>query len=253
MAIGTNPGGGTLSGTSPVAAVAGVATFTNLSIDKAGTGYTLTASVGRPHERDQQRLQHHAPAPRRKLAFTVQPTQRRRRRRHRAGDPGDGAGRERQHGHDRYQLDHDGDRHEPGRRHALRHEPGRGGDRRGDLLDLSINKVGTGYTLTASAAGLTGATSTRVQHHGGRRDQARLHRAADATRWRARRIAPAIQVTVQDALGNTVTSATDSITLAIGTNPGGGTLSGTNPVAAVGRHRDVQQHLASTRPATATR
>src|SRR5207302_1675527 len=34
----------TLSGTKTVAAVAGVATFSGLSIDKAGTGYTLTAT-----------------------------------------------------------------------------------------------------------------------------------------------------------------------------------------------------------------
>src|SRR5439155_22942129 len=44
VAIGTNPGTGTLSGTKTVAAVAGVATFSGLSIDKAGTGYTLTAT-----------------------------------------------------------------------------------------------------------------------------------------------------------------------------------------------------------------
>ena len=44
LAIGNNPGGGTLSGTTTVTVVAGVATFSNLSIDKAGTGYTLTAS-----------------------------------------------------------------------------------------------------------------------------------------------------------------------------------------------------------------
>jgi hypothetical protein len=44
MAIGTNPGGGTLSGTLTVAAVGGVATFSNLSINKAGVGYTLTAA-----------------------------------------------------------------------------------------------------------------------------------------------------------------------------------------------------------------
>src|SRR6185295_11422343 len=42
VAIGSNPGGGTLSGTTTVAAVNGVATFSNLSIDKVGTGYTLT-------------------------------------------------------------------------------------------------------------------------------------------------------------------------------------------------------------------
>src|SRR5262249_32318004 len=46
VAIGTNPGGGTLSGTTTVAAVAGVATFSNLSINKSGVGYTLTAADG---------------------------------------------------------------------------------------------------------------------------------------------------------------------------------------------------------------
>jgi hypothetical protein len=45
VAIGTNPTGGTLAGTTTVAAVAGVATFTDLSIDRAGTGYTLSATA----------------------------------------------------------------------------------------------------------------------------------------------------------------------------------------------------------------
>jgi uncharacterized protein YjdB len=45
IAIGTNPGSGTLSGTLSVAAVGGVATFPNLSINNAGTGYTLTAAA----------------------------------------------------------------------------------------------------------------------------------------------------------------------------------------------------------------
>ncbi|HEX2637446.1 MAG TPA: Ig-like domain repeat protein [Gemmatimonadales bacterium] len=44
---------------------------------------------------------------------------------------------------------------------------------------------------------------------------------------------PSIQVTVQDAAGNTVTSANDAVTLAIGSNPAGGTLSGTVTVNAV--------------------
>ena len=43
---GHQPGGGTLSGTTTVAAVNGVATFSNLSINKVGTGYTLTATSG---------------------------------------------------------------------------------------------------------------------------------------------------------------------------------------------------------------
>ncbi|HXJ43286.1 MAG TPA: Ig-like domain-containing protein [Bryobacteraceae bacterium] len=44
LAFGTNAGSGTLSGTLTKSAVNGVATFNNISIDKSGTGYTLTAS-----------------------------------------------------------------------------------------------------------------------------------------------------------------------------------------------------------------
>src|SRR2546427_4424219 len=44
IALGSNPGGSALSGTTPVAAVSGVATFF-VSLNKAGTGYTLTASA----------------------------------------------------------------------------------------------------------------------------------------------------------------------------------------------------------------
>jgi len=45
VAIGTNPGGGTLAGTATVTAVAGVANFATLSIDKPGTGYTLAVTA----------------------------------------------------------------------------------------------------------------------------------------------------------------------------------------------------------------
>ena len=44
IAIGTNPGTSTLSGTATVGAVNGVATFSGLSLNKIGTGYTLVAS-----------------------------------------------------------------------------------------------------------------------------------------------------------------------------------------------------------------
>src|SRR5947208_2790628 len=45
-------------------------------------------------------------------------------------------------------------------------------------------------------------------------------------------IASAVQVAIQDASGNTVTSATAAVTVALGTNPGGGTLLGTKTVNA---------------------
>ncbi len=45
LAIGTNPGSSTLSGTTSVSAVAGVATFNAFSLNKVGTGYTVVASA----------------------------------------------------------------------------------------------------------------------------------------------------------------------------------------------------------------
>ena len=44
MAIGSNPSGGTLGGTASISASGGIATFSTLSINKGGPGYTLTAS-----------------------------------------------------------------------------------------------------------------------------------------------------------------------------------------------------------------
>jgi murein DD-endopeptidase MepM/ murein hydrolase activator NlpD len=46
LSIGMNPSGGMLSGTLTVTVVNGVATFSDLSIDLAGTGYTLHATIG---------------------------------------------------------------------------------------------------------------------------------------------------------------------------------------------------------------
>jgi hypothetical protein len=44
IALGSNPGGASLSGTKVVAASGGIATFSGLSLDRPGNGYTLTAS-----------------------------------------------------------------------------------------------------------------------------------------------------------------------------------------------------------------
>ena len=45
LAIGASQGGGTLTGTLSAAAISGVATFSNLHIDKPGSAYTLIATV----------------------------------------------------------------------------------------------------------------------------------------------------------------------------------------------------------------
>lgn len=46
IAIGNNPGSGTLSGTTPQTASSGVATFNDLSINKSANGYTLSTTSG---------------------------------------------------------------------------------------------------------------------------------------------------------------------------------------------------------------
>src|SRR5262249_13426859 len=46
LSLGNNPGGGMLNGTLTVSAVNGVATFSDLSISAAGSGYTLVATSG---------------------------------------------------------------------------------------------------------------------------------------------------------------------------------------------------------------
>ena len=49
----------------------------------------------------------------------------------------------------------------------------------------------------------------------------------------AQLIAPAVQIAIQDPFGRTVTGAENAVTIALGANPGGATLSGTLTVYAV--------------------
>src|SRR5207244_7431079 len=68
---GVNLAGGTLTGHTTVTAVNGVATFTDLSIDKVGTGYTLQATgAGLTTASGSFDI---TPGPATQLAFTVQP------------------------------------------------------------------------------------------------------------------------------------------------------------------------------------
>ena len=58
IALATGSGGVTLSGTTAVTAVQGVAAFTGLALDTVGTNYTLQVSSGMP-DRDDQRFERH--------------------------------------------------------------------------------------------------------------------------------------------------------------------------------------------------
>ncbi|HEX4561108.1 MAG TPA: Ig-like domain-containing protein, partial [Gemmatimonadales bacterium] len=100
--------------------------------------------------------------------------------------------------------------------------------------DLSLDKTGTGYTLTASGASVAvGATSASFNIGAGTGTKlAFTVEPSSAVAGTA--IAPAIEVTAQDASNNTVTSFTGTVTLSLAANPGSDTLHGTVSVAAVG-------------------
>ena len=89
----------------------------------------------------------------------------------------------------------------------------------------SIDKVGT-YTLTASAAGLTSATSSNLVITAGAPAQLGFA-ASPASASSSAAFTNPVMVTVQDAAGNPVTTgtgSTSSVILALAANSNGGTL-----------------------------
>ena len=95
---------------------------------------------------------------------------------------------------------------------------------------LSIDKVGSGYTLAAAAAGLTGDTSPPFDILAGGANRL-VFIIQPTDRVVGQTFAPAIQVQVQDAAGNPVITAVNAITLASSV---AGTLVGNNVRGAVG-------------------
>src|SRR6266550_9420907 len=125
VAIGTNPASGTLAGTKTVAAVNGVATFSTLSLNAVGTGYTLTAAATGLTGATSSAFNISVGAAA-KLVFTVQPS-----------SAAAGAAIT------------------PAVQVTVQAVNGVA-----TFANVSINNPGTGYTLIASATGLTGATSS---------------------------------------------------------------------------------------------
>ena len=104
------------------------------------------------------------------------------------------------------------------------------------FANVSIDFAATGYTLQASASGLTPDTSAAFDVAPAGATQL-LFTVQPSDADPGVTITPAITVAIQDGLGNTVTTATETITLSIvaATDPSGGTatLSGGGPVSAV--------------------
>jgi uncharacterized protein YjdB len=90
--------------------------------------------------------------------------------------------------------------------------------------DLTVSAAGS-YALTVASAGLTGATSAAFQVTS--RPAVRLAFAREPASAVAGTSIDTVTVELQDETGTRVTSPATEITLAIGANPGGGTLSGT--------------------------
>jgi hypothetical protein len=97
--------------------------------------------------------------------------------------------------------------------------------------NLTASTAGTGYTLSATSPDLTSATSTTftISAPSTASSPVKLAFTQQPTNALTQAaIAPAVQVAVEDATGNTVTTATNPVTLALTSGTGlGGTLTAT--------------------------
>ena len=235
LAIGTNPDGGTLSGGSAVTVVSGVATFSGLSINTTGTGYTLVASSAPSYTAATSSAFTISPGTANQLAFVHGPTNAQ------AGSvisPAvtvavEDANGNVETGNNTAQISL-----------AIGINPGGGTLTGGGSVTvvagvatfsgLSVNKTGTGYTLTASSSpSYTAATSGAFTISPGPATQLAFVQGPTNTAAGSN-ISPAVTVAVEDANGNIeTTNNTATVSLAIGTNPGGGTLTGGSSMTVV--------------------
>src|SRR5687768_3288521 len=205
VAIGSNPGGGSLSGTTTVAAVNGVATFADLRISGAGAGYTL--SVSSPGLTSATSAPFSVTAlPASKLAFVVQPGP------VTAGTvfaPAvtvavqDAAGNTITSATNLVSL-------------AIGTNAGSGtlsgvttvaaANGVATFPGLSINKAGTGYTLSAASPNLVAATSTQFAVSAGPASLLAFT-IQPSSGITTNAISPAVVVAIRDLFGNTVTTA----------------------------------------------
>ncbi|HXL53173.1 MAG TPA: PKD domain-containing protein, partial [Gemmatimonadales bacterium] len=242
LSLGANPSGDSLRGTKQVRSVNGVATFANLRLDKAASGYKLTAAAPQL-DADTSAAFSVMPAPATELAFTVQPSAT---TQDSAITPPvrvtayDSLGNVATNftGPVRVALGTDA---------SVSHDATLAGAPSpvtavagvATFSNLRINRSGVGYTLTAAFGSATPIATSATFNitpgpppppppptHLGFTQQPQ-NAVAGAT------IAPPVQVVALDAAEHVVQGFTGAITLGLGANPGSGTLSGGAPVNAV--------------------
>ncbi len=230
VAIANNPSGGILGGTVTVNAVNGIATFSNLSINNPGTGYTLIAAATSRNSDISASFDIAAvPA---SLAVTVPPTQTAQLA---AITPAVQVSI----------LDQNGVV-VPDATNTVTVSLATGtGTLSGTLTvnavngvatfsDLSIDQVGTGFSLQFNSTGLKTVTSSSfdtTNAAGVPTQVAFVVQPVDTNINQT--ITPPVQVVIQDFQGTTVSTATNDVTLTLSTNPGGANLNGTLTVTAV--------------------
>ena len=229
VAIGANPGASTLSGTLTQTVSGGVATFANLSLNHAATGYTLTATSSPAHGSATSAAFNVTAGAAAQLVFTTQPTSTT------AGSAVAPAVQVAVQDSLGNLVTSD---NTTAVTVAIGANPGAstlsgtltqtvsGGV--ATFANLSLNHAATGYTLTATSSPAHGsATSAAFNVTAGAAAQLVFTTQPTST-TAGSAVAPAVQVAVQDSLGNLVTSDnTTAVTVAIGANPGASTLSGT--------------------------
>jgi hypothetical protein len=235
IAILNNAGpGGTLSGDASNPSSSGLATFSGLSIDVAGNGYTLQATSTGLSSGTSNAFNIIVGAPA-KLVFQQQPTSAT------AGvaiapqitvrilDAGNNLVTTATNTVVIAILNNAGG----GTLSGDNSNPAAGGV--ASFNTLSIDKAGTAYTLQATSGSLTAVTSSgfNISHAGA--DHLVFTEQPTSTSQN-QPITPAVKVEIRDAFENLVTDATDDVIIDIGNNPGipsAGTLAGTTTVGAV--------------------
>jgi hypothetical protein len=231
VSLGQNPSGGALSGTTLVAPVNGVATFSDLWLDKAGNGYTLVASRAglAGISSDPFAILTGPPA---RIAFTVEPSDAT-------------AGKAIAPAIEVTVVDAFDNivvTDASTVNLSIGANPGGstlsgvssstvvGGVAR--FSDVRLDKAGNDYTVVASRPGLPDAESAPFRVAAGS-PVALAYVVEPSTTVAGAPITPPVRVAVIDGFGNVVTNSSAAVDITVATNPGGSTLSGTMRVDAV--------------------